>query len=47
MKIMMKIKDILKDDELIEQTGLNPYCVNEGADENLYEFVEVKNVNLK
>jgi hypothetical protein len=41
MKIQVKLKDIIRNDKLIEQTGVNPYCINEGADPEKYVEVEV------
>ena len=40
----MKLKDLVKDDRLIEQLNLNPYCINEGADPEEYREVEVADV---
>jgi len=31
-KIQLQLKDIIRNDEAIAHFGLNPYCVNEGAD---------------
>lgn len=40
MKIQMQLKDIIKDDKLISFLGLNPYCVNEGADPESWYVVD-------
>jgi len=48
MKIMMKVKDILDNEKLIEQTGINVWAVNEGlATGEEFEEVEIDSVNLK
>ena len=50
LTIKMKLKDLVKNDRLLEQTGINPYCINEGADPEEYKEVEVDDVvitNLK
>lgn len=39
MIIKMKLKDIIHNDILLEQCGLDPYCCSEGA--NPEEFIEV------
>ena len=44
MIIKMKLRDIVKNDKLIERLGLNPYCVNEGADGEEFIPVEVEKV---
>lgn len=46
MIIKIQLKDIIKNDKLIEELGLNPYCINEGADPEEYKEVEVYNVEL-
>lgn len=44
MIIKMKLKDIIHNDTLLEQCGLNPYCCSEGANPEDYIEVEVKKV---
>ncbi len=45
MKILMHIKDILRNDKLTEQAGLNPWCVNEGkATGEEWQEVEIEDV---
>ena len=44
MIIKMKLRDVIHNDTLIEQLGLNPYCCNEGADPDEYVEVKVKTV---
>lgn len=44
MIIKMRLGDIIHNDALLEQTGLNPYCCNEGADPDDYVEVEIKYV---
>ena len=44
MIIKMKLKDIIHNDTLLEQCGLDPYCCSEGANPEDYIEVEVKKV---
>lgn len=44
MIIKMKLKDIIHNDTLLEQCGLDPYCCSEGANSEDYIEVEVKKV---
>lgn len=44
MIIKMKLRDVVQNNTLLEQTGLNPYCCNEGADPDDYVQVEIKDV---
>lgn len=38
--ITMKLKDIIKSNHLIDLFGINPWCVNEGADpETEYSYI--------
>jgi hypothetical protein len=46
MKIQVKLGDVIKDDKLLEKSGINPYCVNEGADPNAWIEVEVESVTV-
>lgn len=47
MLIKMQLKDIIKYSELIEQTGINPYCCNEGANPEDFIEIEVEDIILK
>lgn len=47
MIIKMKLRDIIRNDKLIKQTGINPYCCNEGANLDEYIEVEVEDIILK
>lgn len=44
MIIKMRLGDVIHNDTLIEQLGLNPYCCSEGADPDEYVEVKVKAV---
>ena len=41
MKIQVQLKDIIKSESAIEVLGLNPYCVNEGADGDAWYMFEL------
>ncbi len=41
MKIKIQLCDIICDNTAMLKTGLNPYCVNEGADGEEYKEVEI------
>jgi hypothetical protein len=41
MKIKLQLGDIIKDNNLIDLLGLNPWCVNEGADRDVYYEIEI------
>jgi hypothetical protein len=43
MKIKIKLKDIIKSNEAIEKTGVDPWCVSEGADGEEYVTVKISN----
>jgi hypothetical protein len=42
MKIQIKLKNLIRSDEAIKELGLNPWCVNEGADGNEYRQVSLE-----
>ena len=44
MIIKMRLGDVIHNDTLLQQLGLNPYCCNEGADPDDYVEVEIKDV---
>lgn len=44
MIIKMKLKDLIHNDTLLEQCGLDPYCCSEGANPEDFIEVEVKKV---
>lgn len=44
MIIKMKLKDVIHNDTLLEQCGLDPYCCSEGANPEEFIEVEVKKV---
>lgn len=42
VKIQVQLKDIIKNDAAIEALGLNPYCVNEGADGDTWYVINIE-----
>ena len=40
----MKLRDVMQNNTLLEQAGLNPYCCNEGADPDDYVEIYVQDV---
>ena len=43
MQIQVQLKDIIKSTEAIDALGLNPYCINEGADGDAWYVIELDN----
>ena len=43
MKIKIKLKDIMKNDRLVFKIGLNPWCMNEGLNGEVFYEIEVEN----
>lgn len=43
MIIQVQLKDIIRSDAAIDALGLNPYCVNEGADGDSWYIIELEN----
>lgn len=42
MIIKMQLKDIIKDDKLVKQLGLNPYCLREEADGDTWYEIDTE-----
>ena len=46
MKIELQLKDIVKNDTLVDKLGLNPWCMAEGADGDTWYQIDVNSHEL-